>query len=113
MYQGEPIDPAQVFVVATNNYRADGGGHFPGADGSTVIFVGPDTNRDILVRYIQKEGTIKPTADGNWGFAPMAGTSVLFDSGPKAKDHLSQVKGVDISPAGDGENGFSRYRIAL
>ncbi len=112
-FQGEPIDPAQEFIVATNNYRASGGGSFPGADGSTVVFEGPDTNRDVIVRYIVDQGTIEPSADANWRFAPMDDTTVLFDTGPNASRYVADIEGVDIEETSDIVNGFSRFRIRL
>ena len=113
MYEGKPIDPAQDFIITTNNYRASGGGEFPGTGADAIIFEGPDTNRDVLLRYIHEQGTINPTARHNWRFKPMPGTSVLFDTGPKAMNYLDQLHGLKIVPAGAGPGGFARFRIEL
>ncbi|MEO9775671.1 bifunctional 2',3'-cyclic-nucleotide 2'-phosphodiesterase/3'-nucleotidase [Roseibium sp.] len=112
-FNGAPLDPDQTFVVATNNYRAGGGGNFPGITDDVVVFVGPDTNRDVLVRYIVDQGTINPSADANWTFRPVTGATVLFETGPGGAEHAASVKGVRIEPAGDGADGFAQYRITL
>ncbi|MDW3221807.1 MAG: bifunctional 2',3'-cyclic-nucleotide 2'-phosphodiesterase/3'-nucleotidase [Paracoccaceae bacterium] len=112
-FDGQPIDPDQKFIVATNNYRASGGGDFPGAKGDSIVFEGPDTNRDVIVRYIVENGTISPRADANWTFKPLDGASVLFDTGPKAQDYVDDVKGITLAPAGEGTDGFARFRIDL
>ena len=112
-YRGKPIDPRQDFIVATNNYRAGGGGNFPGLSADKIVYVAPDANRDVIVRYIHDKGTINPSADGNWRFAPSKGTSVVFETGPAAKRYLGSLKDVAIEAAGDGENGFALYRLML
>lgn len=112
-FDGKPIDPAAKFVVATNNYRAGGGGNFPDINASKIIYEAPDTNRDVIVRYVVSEGTINPSADDNWSFTPLPGTSAVFETGPRAKDFISGVKSLKIEPAGEGEAGFAKYRILL
>lgn len=112
-FDGAPIDPDQQFVIATNNYRASGGGSFPGAMGDTVIFEGPDTNRDVIVRYIVDQGTVSPRADGNWTFMPMNGTTVIFETGPAGATYAADVPGARLEEAGNSDTGFALFRIAL
>ncbi|MCM2440000.1 bifunctional 2',3'-cyclic-nucleotide 2'-phosphodiesterase/3'-nucleotidase [Agrobacterium vitis] len=112
-FNGKPIDPAQQFVVVTNNYRAGGGGKFPDIASDKVIFVGPDTNRDVIVRYIVAQGTINPSADGNWRFAAIPDTTASFQTGPKGRAFAAEVKGAKIEDAGDGADGFTNYRLIL
>ena len=78
-----------------------------------IIFVAPDTNRDVIVRYIVDQGTINPSADANWSFKPLADTTAVFESGPKGRQYAALVKGAKIEDAGDGENGFAKFRLVL
>lgn len=108
-FDGKPIDRNQKFVVATNNYRAGGGGNFPDINASKIIYEAPDTNRDVIVRYIVSEGTINPSADDNWSFAPLPGASAVFETGPRAKDFIAQVKSLKIEPRRASRNTASCF----
>lgn len=112
-FDGKPIDLKQKFVVVTNNYRAGGGGKFPEIAADKVIFQAPDTNRDVIVRFVHEEGTINPSADGNWTFKPLPGTTAVFQSGPKAKQFLADLQSVKIEDAGEGTDGFAKFRLLL
>jgi 2',3'-cyclic-nucleotide 2'-phosphodiesterase/3'-nucleotidase len=112
-FEGKPIDERQTFLVATNNYRANGGGHFPGCDGSTVVLEAPDANREALMRYIVETKHVEPKADGNWRFAPWPQNVVAtFETSPAAAA-AAPPAGVKVTPFGDAPGGFAKYRIEL
>jgi 2',3'-cyclic-nucleotide 2'-phosphodiesterase / 3'-nucleotidase len=111
-HNGNPVLPDQQFVVVTNNYRASGGGSFPGNDGSTIVLDAPDATRDVIIKFFQQTGTLDPKADGNWSLKPVPGaTNVMFESNPKGKDLVAGIKG--LSFAGEAPNGFARYKLNL
>jgi 2',3'-cyclic-nucleotide 2'-phosphodiesterase/3'-nucleotidase len=111
--EDEPIDEAAEFLVATNSYRATGGGGFPGCDGSTIVFEAPDSNRDALVRYIVENRRVEPRSNGGWRFAPWPADSVVTFLTSPAAAAAAPPDGVTIWPLGSAPGGFARYRIAM
>lgn len=110
-YNGEAVDPNQDFIVVTNNYRAGGGGNFPGVKGSEMVVDSADENRQILMDYISEMKEITPTADQNWSIAPISeDVNVTFTSSPKAE----QYAGGDITYTGNTDlKGFGIFNLDL
>nr|WP_238590749.1 bifunctional 2',3'-cyclic-nucleotide 2'-phosphodiesterase/3'-nucleotidase [Paenibacillus beijingensis] len=94
-YNGQPVDPNQDFIVVTNNYRAGGGGNFPGVKGSELVVDSQDENRQVLMDFIAEEKSINPSADGNWSIAPVQGSNVnvTFTSAPEAEKYTAGTNG--------------------
>ncbi|MCR8868927.1 bifunctional 2',3'-cyclic-nucleotide 2'-phosphodiesterase/3'-nucleotidase [Peribacillus frigoritolerans] len=112
-YNGEAVDPNQDFIVVTNNYRASGGGNFPGVKGSEYVVDSADENRQILMDYITQEGEINPTADNNWSIAPISGkVNVTFTSSPKGAEYLKEDSPISYTGKKD-DKGFGIYKYNL
>ncbi|ALW88556.1 2',3'-cyclic-nucleotide 2'-phosphodiesterase [Deinococcus arenae] len=107
MYMGKPIDPAQEFVVATNNYRASGGGSFPGLTGKNIILQAPDETRQALIGYFNDQKTVNPTADGNWKLTPIPGATLLYTSSPTAQKYMP----ANATLVKTRDDGFAEYYI--
>lgn len=97
-YKGVAISPTQEFVIATNNYRASGGGNFPGIDGSKTIYASPDANRDVLISYIKANKAITRASNGaarSWTFTKVSTAgAVKFKSAP-GKLALATAAGIN------------------
>lgn len=102
-YQGRPIDEQARFLVATNNYRAAGGGNFPGLDGSSIVVDAPDENRSVLLQHLAAMKQVDPSADNNWRIQPVPGVRLRFQSGAGGIAHLARYPGIVlVKDNGDG-----------
>ena len=111
-YNGEPVRDDQEFLVATNNYRASGGGSFPGLDGSNIVIDSPDENRQILIDYLTETETVNPSADDNWSFTDLPGeVTATFESAVAAQEAIPEDAA--ISFAGPSAEGFGTYEITF
>ena len=110
-FNGAPIDPEQRFLVVTNNYRASGGGGFPGCDGATVAIEAPDANRDVVLKYIESAIEVAPRSDGNWRFAPWPGTVVATYLTSPLAAALAAPPGLRLTPMGSSPGGFLKLRV--
>lgn len=112
-FNGQPIDLKQTFLVATNNYRANGGGNFAGTGDGYLIYSGPDQNRTVLINYIKQQtasNSLRVIADKNWKLVwPAKATALSFESSPskqaieyiQANSTLSSTL-IDTNSAGFG-----------
>jgi len=114
-YQGKPVEPTARFIVATNNYRAYGGGNFPGLVAANVVLDAPDENRQVLVDYLaqtaagEKGGQFNPNADGNWKIQPVPGVAMTFLTGSGAKRYVDRHPGIKFVQ--DNDDGSTMFEL--
>jgi 2',3'-cyclic-nucleotide 2'-phosphodiesterase/3'-nucleotidase len=115
-YKGKPIAPSEPFVIVTNNYRASGGGHFPGLDGSNIVLAAPDGTREILAQWIEGKqhigaADLEPTS---WTFAPLHTRGPVVFTGRAGKLGVAKAAGLtNIRMLKDNGDGTALYRIDL
>ena len=116
-YKDKPVADDAPFIVATNNYRAYGGGRFPGLDGGNIIFSAPDTNRAVIINYIKNAGTLKRSiygADRNWHFVPVKTAGPVVFTSAANKIDMAHIAGIDnVTLQHDNGDGTSVYAIDL
>ncbi len=112
---GSTLDPNQDFVVALNNYRANGGGHFPFVETAEPINLPAMEIKRILRDYLT--GTLPadplPKAVYPFSFTPQAGVQAILRTGPGALKYLSELQNYDPIVLDPDPQGFERIRLTL
>jgi 2',3'-cyclic-nucleotide 2'-phosphodiesterase/3'-nucleotidase len=121
-YLGKAVADGDDFIVATNDYRAGGGGNVPGIDGSKTIIKSPDANQAVVSNYLMAQGQAggKVTLANNgsarsWSFVKVATAGpVILRSAPGhlALAQSSGIKNIVAEGALDA-NGFAKYQVDL
>ena len=109
-YRGAPLADDALFLVATNSYRAGGGGNFAGAQGDSVVLSVPENSFEVLQAYVAASGPIDEPIEDVWGFSPLPGAALHFDTGPNAGHYLAESP-EQIELIGPQDTGFVRFRI--
>ncbi|MGW5608047.1 bifunctional metallophosphatase/5'-nucleotidase [Streptomyces sp. NPDC003753] len=67
-YKGAPVADDQVFVVAVNNYRANGGSGYPHIASAGIAYSSTNEIRQLMIDYVTSKGTLDPAdfAVTNW-----------------------------------------------
>jgi len=112
-FQNRPIGADQEFIIITNSFRAASGRYVQHLPEMPTAATTRSTVREVIIHYIRDQGTISPKVQQIWRFAPMPGTSAVFDSAPDAISHLDSVRFADITHIGQGTPGFARFRLKL
>ncbi len=113
LFDGQPIDSAQHFILCTNSYRASGTGLFSGIDQDNLVFRDGRIIRDILHQHVAQQRDIVPDTHMPFGFVPMPRTTALFETGPGAEAHLGDIARYRPEPRGLTRAGFLRLKIDL
>ncbi|NID17335.1 bifunctional 2',3'-cyclic-nucleotide 2'-phosphodiesterase/3'-nucleotidase [Luteibacter yeojuensis] len=114
-YAGKPVKPSQPFIVVTNNYRANGGGEFPGMTGDHVVLSAPDGNREVVIRWVERKKTLtsKDVEKRSWRFAPVKTKGPVTFTSAAGKEDVARALGLPIRQLRNNGDGTAVYAIDL
>ncbi len=112
---GTAVAPDQRFIVALNNYRAGGGGHFPFVGQAEPVPIPALPVQRILQDYLSGLLPKDPLeqAPHPFRFAPVPGARAILRTGPNARHHLAELQQYAPETLGEDDEGFLRIALTL
>lgn len=108
---GKPLDDDALCIVATNSYRARGGGGMIMAEPSDIVHMTHFGQRQLMIKALRTGTPVPEPAAPGWGFVPLDGATALFSGSPAGQSVLDRIPGVTL--AGQGTGGFEQYRLTF
>ncbi|WP_426107701.1 bifunctional 2',3'-cyclic-nucleotide 2'-phosphodiesterase/3'-nucleotidase [Massilia sp. TSP1-1-2] len=121
-YLGKAVLDTDDFIVATNDYRAGGGGNVPGIDGSKTIIRSPDANQAIVSSYLRQigktSGKVTLATHGSarsWSFVKVATAGVVTLRSAPGHLALARASGITtiVAEGALDSGGFAKYAVDL
>ncbi|MCV2889700.1 bifunctional 2',3'-cyclic-nucleotide 2'-phosphodiesterase/3'-nucleotidase [Ruegeria aquimaris] len=110
---GIRVTEDQQFIVALNNYRANGGGRFHMLDMAPQIKLPTLPIQTILRDYLSGKLPGDPIEEAPvpWRFAPLPGGQAILRTGPRARAHLAELQASRITDLGVDDAGYLRLLL--
>lgn len=111
-FEGRAVKDDEEFLIVSNSYRSNGGGAFPGLDGSRTVIETADPTQQVIVDDLRARGTVDPNATPIWRFAPVEGSPVVtVEIGTAGTPVVLADK--RMRKIEDLDTGFTRFQIDL
>ncbi|SDE11245.1 2',3'-cyclic-nucleotide 2'-phosphodiesterase / 3'-nucleotidase [Ruegeria marina] len=114
-WNDEPVRDDQRFVVALNNYRANGGGHYRMLASAKALGLPTLSIRSALCDYLSGRLPRDPLEDAPppWRFSPQPGHSAVLRTSPRARDHVADLPDRRTTDLGVDDQGFLCLKLDL
>ncbi len=112
-HQGRPIAPDDPFILATNQFRAAGGGGMPALPCDTIALRSKTSISDALTHALSDPQDQLWPSDTPWSLACCGTTQAILKTSPQALDHLTDVAQLHPEYTGTAPDGFACLRLTL
>ena len=109
-YNGNPVLDDTLFLVATNSFRANGGGNYEPVHKDDIAYQSPLGVASALTQYLVERAVVTPSIVPVWSFVPAPGASVVFQTSPNVQTETAPRPVIRLP---DDDAGFTRLRMML
>ncbi|WP_298858431.1 5'-nucleotidase C-terminal domain-containing protein [uncultured Sulfitobacter sp.] len=112
-FGGNPLQPDQEFILATNRFRASGGGGFPILPASLLACRVGTQLGETMIEVLNSTDPQPWDTNPPWRFAPLGGVEAIVLTHPEALHSISEISHLKPKSQGTTPEGFIRLSVTL
>ncbi len=112
-YDHRPIEPDDRFLLATNQFRAAGGGGYAPLPSDSLAHRSDVTPEAALIETLANTDDAIWHSQMPWSFDCQHTTSAMLHTSPNALDHLVELAHLSPQHCGTTPDGFAKLRLTL